>query len=119
MSKCVSAIFGGVAHGRNHIRRSEPSSRSPIGAARAAFRRGKSVEAEPGFTLIEVLVVVAIIALLTAILLPSLHNAREQAKRTECTSNLHQIGVSLHTYTHDSRDQLPPLYRTASAFTTY
>lgn len=51
-----------------------------------------------GFTLIEVLVVVAIIALLVSILLPSLARAREQARRTLCSSNLHQIGVALLTY---------------------
>lgn len=51
-----------------------------------------------GFTLIEVLVVVAIIALLVAILLPSLARARSQARRTVCSSQLHQIGLALMTY---------------------
>lgn len=45
------------------------------------------------FTLIEVLVVVAIIALLAAILLPSLARARHQSKRVVCKSNLHQMGL--------------------------
>lgn len=50
------------------------------------------------FTLIEVLVVVAIIALLVAILLPSLSNAREMAKMGQCGSNMHQMGLALNMY---------------------
>lgn len=48
--------------------------------------------------MIELLVVVAIIALLVAILVPSLQRAREQAERTVCLSNLRQIGTALHSY---------------------
>ena len=72
-----------------------------------------------GFTLIEVLVVVAIIALLISILLPSLKAAREQSKIVLCASGLHQIGVGLTTYVTDHRGELPALYRTSSVFTTY
>ncbi len=71
------------------------------------------------FTLIEVLVVVAIIALLVAILIPSLKSARESAKRSQCSSNLHQLSLAILAYANDSRENLPPLYRTASSFTTY
>ena len=46
------------------------------------------------FTLIEVLVVVAIIALLAAVLLPALQRARAQAKNTACKSNLHDLGTA-------------------------
>ncbi len=59
------------------------------------------------FTLIEVLVVVAIIALLVAILLPSLSRAREQAKRAACASNLHQQGLGMYSYANDNRAFLP------------
>ena len=52
------------------------------------------------FTLIEILVVVAIIALLIAILLPSLAAARENAKATLCASNGHQMGLALQMYTN-------------------
>ena len=52
----------------------------------------------PGFTLIEVLVVVAIIALLTAILAPSLQKARAQTRRTVCQSNLREIGHGVKYY---------------------
>lgn len=57
-----------------------------------------------GFTLIEVLVVVAIIALLVAILLPSLNKARRQARVVVCSSQLHQIGVAAMTYQHTHKD---------------
>jgi len=50
------------------------------------------------FTLIEILVVVAIIALLVTILLPSLARAREQSKRAVCASNLHQMGLGCLSY---------------------
>jgi prepilin-type N-terminal cleavage/methylation domain-containing protein len=60
-----------------------------------------------GFTLIEVLVVVAIIALLVAILLPSLARAREQAKQAVCLSNLKQQGVGFGAYAADGAARLP------------
>src|SRR5207237_4711646 len=50
------------------------------------------------FTLLEVVLVTAIIALLAAILLPSLSQAREQARRTECGANLKSLAFAWHTY---------------------
>jgi len=52
------------------------------------------------FTLIEMLVVVAIVVLLVALLLPALNRVRFQARLVTCKSNLHQIGVALATYAH-------------------
>ncbi len=60
-----------------------------------------------GFTLIEVLVVVAIIAVLVAILLPSLSKARDQAKRTVCASNQKQLATGIGMYTAAHRGQVP------------
>jgi len=60
-----------------------------------------------GFTLIEVLVVVAIIALLVAVLLPSLASARERARRTVCAAQLKQFSHSTTMYENDSKDVLP------------
>jgi prepilin-type N-terminal cleavage/methylation domain-containing protein/prepilin-type processing-associated H-X9-DG protein len=62
-----------------------------------------STRANAGFTLIEVLVVVAIIALLVAILLPSLARAREQARRTQCASNARQITIACTFQSEDTR----------------
>src|SRR4051794_14596105 len=63
-----------------------------------------------GFTLVEVLVVVGIIALLVAILLPSLRKARESAQVVSCASNLHQWGAIFHMYFIDNKGQLPESY---------
>jgi prepilin-type N-terminal cleavage/methylation domain-containing protein len=59
------------------------------------------------FTLIELLVVVAIIALLISLVLPTLRNAREQAKQVKCVANLHQIGLVMHMYFGEYKDQFP------------
>jgi prepilin-type N-terminal cleavage/methylation domain-containing protein/prepilin-type processing-associated H-X9-DG protein len=51
-----------------------------------------------GFTLVELLVVIGIIALLIAILLPTLNKARASGKQLQCLSNMRQLGTSLHAY---------------------
>jgi len=60
-----------------------------------------------GFTLVELLVVIGIIALLIAILLPSLNKARESARRTSCLSNLRQVHQAYMLYALASKDDLP------------
>jgi prepilin-type N-terminal cleavage/methylation domain-containing protein len=59
------------------------------------------------FTLIEVLVVVAIIALLLGIMMPSLREVRRVSKRTVCQKNLDQIGVGMHAYLLTNKDTFP------------
>jgi len=51
-----------------------------------------------GFTLVEMLVVIAIIGLLLAILMPAINSARSMARKTDCRSRLHQIGIAMIAY---------------------
>ena len=60
-----------------------------------------------GFTLIELLVVIAIIAILAAILFPVFARARENARRSSCTSNLKQIGLGVMQYVQDYDERYP------------
>jgi prepilin-type N-terminal cleavage/methylation domain-containing protein/prepilin-type processing-associated H-X9-DG protein len=60
-----------------------------------------------GFTLVELLVVIGIIALLISVLLPALNKAREQAKRTQCLSNLRTMGQFINMYANANKGAVP------------
>ena len=72
-----------------------------------------------GFTLIEILVVIAIVAILAAILFPVFAQARESARKTSCLSNVRQIGTAYSMYIQDYDEHFPPhvTERTAPAGT--
>lgn len=73
----------------------------------SAATSGAGTNPSRGFTLIEVMVSVGVLALLVAILAPSLSHAREAGRRTVCANNLRQWAITCHYYRDDNDDYLP------------
>src|SRR6266849_3605696 len=70
--------------------------------------KGDPLKSKRAFTLVEILVVVAIIVLMMAILLPVLFSAKNKARQMACSSQLRQIGLAVSMYSND-HDGLGPL----------
>ena len=68
----------------------------------------RSLSGKRGFTLIELIIVVAIIAILAAILIPNFLHARAEAASSACEGNLKQIATALEEYDVDNNGQYPP-----------
>ena len=87
-----------------------PKPRSDQRFGRAQHQKLLQRCASPGFTLIEALVVIAIISILASLLLPTLIGTKERARRANCVNNIRQFSLALHLYANDSSDSLPPGY---------
>jgi prepilin-type N-terminal cleavage/methylation domain-containing protein len=72
-----------------------------------------------GFTLVELLVVIGIIALLVAILMPALQKARAHAIQTQCLSNLRQVGMFVQMYANENKDHVPIGYNGGQGWNGY
>jgi prepilin-type N-terminal cleavage/methylation domain-containing protein len=93
--------------------REVPSNMCEIGHE-DAVRRSRPWSAARGFTLVELLVVIAIIAVLVGILMPAVQSARESARRSQCMSNMRQIGLAFHACL-DARKYFPAACYTTDA----
>ena len=71
------------------------------------FKRRFTLRRRSGFTLIEMLIVLGIIALLAAVIFPVFAHVREKGRQSACASNLHQLGLAIETYAQDNDERHP------------
>jgi prepilin-type N-terminal cleavage/methylation domain-containing protein/prepilin-type processing-associated H-X9-DG protein len=86
----------------------------PTGGGVPSKSSGRQEAHLSGFTLLELLVVIAVIASLASLLLPTLNNAKRQARAAQCQSNLRQLGIAMQLYIQD--DNSFPLATSDGAF---
>ena len=92
--------------------------RRPSSRLQTSVPRSWRGHATIAFTLVELLVVLAIIAILAALLLPAVSRARESGRGAACISNLRQIGVALQLYVDENHQRLPVMRDRASTTDT-
>lgn len=73
----------------------------------SALSRAGTPRVRSAFTLVELIVCLAVVALLTGIMLPALRHVREVSSRIRCASNMHQIGIAISTYAQMHNDRIP------------
>lgn len=98
------ARTGGARNSFRELRRLTSAMRNEF---RAPPRQARHRLRLAAFTLLELLVVIAVIGILASLLLPTFGRAKESARGTACLSNLHQIGIALQLYVQDDNNKLP------------
>jgi prepilin-type N-terminal cleavage/methylation domain-containing protein/prepilin-type processing-associated H-X9-DG protein len=109
----TSKVNGGPLYSRRHRMQDIERKESDVEAATvgntdadSVLRARKPAFAHPAFTLVEMLVVIAIITMLVALLFPALQAARESARQSTCSNNLRQFGIGLMAHAQRHKDQL-------------